>query len=759
MKVNAKVLALMTALAAGVAGADAAVDRTGNLTNAGTTITNTATASFTDPTSTTGGTLNTNSNTVSTTVAPRMGFDLTYNSGADSDTTDNVAGAQISQTGVVTGTTVVFPYTAVNNGNATQTINLTSDATSGVSNIKYYLSNPDTNGDGKVDGSDTPVPTVTSVTVAPSGDDPSTAAVENNTGMVPFWMSYTVDGAPGTVVGATPIGTAQVWDSATSSNVTATEQKDPSAPAYDDLYWQYSKVTLFTPVLDTVPQTGVTTNVDTPPTGGTNVPGYTSGTTPIEISGDEQIAYPKADSDTTNDQVVFTNTVTNSTALTDTVTLSIVPNSSSLPGSTLPSGYSQTVTPTGTPGVYTVVQTNPDGSTTTATVTLSTTTTTLNPNTSANYTVTVNYPDQDTANPYPIYVAVGVDSGLDNNTTPDAYTFDTVRPPAMDFGDTASGQGAAVDGSAGDLATQAGTPGSTVNFPMDVVNNGEYSDTYNLSGYTVVTLSDGTKQIVPVVYSGTGVTDSGTTKPVSVDLNGDGDTTDPGETVNIPVYTTGAVAPNNEAPVTASVTLPANTALSSTGYTVNQTATAVYSGISLTDTNDKITVAGTGNLLIAKFTQGTASGTEYAYNNGTQMTVGTTAPAAPTPYITNPSGYTALNTTSYAPGVQYSYEIVAKNTYNAQVQSFFVFDTLNTNLEYVGVSGTISGNVVSDPATDPSGTSIIYSADGTTWTSTAPAAGTTKVYVAVDDPTKAGLQPGALDQNAQLTAIITVKVK
>lgn len=670
MKLNTKVLTLMAALAAGIAGAQtAAPDRTGNLTNAGVTIDNIATATFTDPTSTTGGTASAESNKVTTTVGERMGFDVTYVSGADSDTTDNTAGAQLTKTGIVSGTTVAFEYVVVNNGNAAQTITLSTDNTGGVTNVKYYLANPDTNNDGKVDGSDTAVPTVTSVTVLPSGDNPATPEVENNTGMVSVWMSYTVEGNPGAIVGATPIGTGQVWDG--TQNTTVTEQKDPAAPAYDDLFWQYSSVTIFTPSVDTTPKDPATGTIDTPPTGGTNEPGYTSPSgTAVAVNGDQQVAYPKADTNTDPDTVVFTNTVTNTTTNPDPVTLTIVPNTSALPGSPLPADYSQTVTPTGNPGEYTVVQTNPDGTTTTATVTISTPSVTVPKNGSTDYTVTVVYPDQDSANPNPIYVAVGVDSGLDNNTTPDAYTFDTIMPPAMQFGDPATG----IAADPVPAVNQIGTAGNSVSFPMEIANPGEYADTYTLSGYTVVTLTDGTKQIVPVVYSGTGLTATPTT--IAVDLNGDGDTTDPGETVSGNTYTTPSVAANTEIAITATVTLPSNVAATNgDNYELIQTATATYSGISLQDNNDNITVSAVGDLVVAKFTKDSAA-TPAGLNTmavGDTKTCTTGAPTAT--QIGNPAGYTC-NSTSYLPGTAYSYQIIAKNNYNTAVSGLSLTDDL-----------------------------------------------------------------------------------
>ncbi|MCD0165708.1 hypothetical protein [Deinococcus sp. 12RED42] len=748
MKRSTQLIALMAALAAGSASGQTSVSPDTNKgTNAGTVITNTAVATYQDPANVNQN-LSSTSNTVSTTVLPKSAFDITYPSGADADTTDTPAGAPAShqRTNVVPGSRLVFPYVAVNNGNDTQTITLTSDPTPGVSGIQYFLSNPDTNNDGLVSDTELAAATpVTSIVLPVAGDDPNTAAIENNTGIVQFYQVYVATGAPGAVVGATPIGSGQAWNG--TANVPTTEQANPGGSAHDDLWWQYNASTIVSPSLTNNPGTPVTGGVDSPPAGGANVPGYTdpSGTV-VAVIGDEQFAYPKADPNAANDTVVFTNIVTNASSVPDTVTLSVVPRTNQ-------TGYTQTVTPTGNPGEYTVVQTNPDGTTTTATVTLSAVNATAPANGNVTYTVTVTYPDQDSLpNPSPIYLQIGVDSGNDTNTTPDDFTYDTILPPAMQFGDTTVGLGATDV-----VASQTGTAGSTVTFPMDVANTGEYADTYRLSGYTVVTLLDGSRQIVPINYTGTGLTSTGTVA-VAVDLNGDGDTTDPGETASVPVYTTGSVAPNTELDVNATVALPANVrATGATPYVLTQRATSEYSNIALTDLNDTITVNLSGTLAVGKFTQrsSTAAGTEYVLGNPGSAVAGVSSdPAA----IANPLNYSALNSTNYVPGTQYSYKIIAKNTYNTRVEKFFLQDTLNSNLEFNSVAGVISGNSLVE-INDTSSSTIIYSTDGVTWTSSAPVTPGSTVYVAVDDAVQPGLQPGGLDPNATLEMTITVTIK
>ena len=101
MKANPTILALMTALATGAAGA-----ATTN-TTAGQIITNQATATFTDPTSTTGAAATPiSSNKVETVVLPKPGFDIQYADGSADDTTATAPAATYNKTGVLPGATV-----------------------------------------------------------------------------------------------------------------------------------------------------------------------------------------------------------------------------------------------------------------------------------------------------------------------------------------------------------------------------------------------------------------------------------------------------------------------------------------------------------------------------------------------------------------------------------------------------------------------------------------------------------------------------
>ncbi|QFP75467.1 hypothetical protein [Deinococcus sp. AJ005] len=767
MKVNPKFLIMMAALVGGSALAvpAATVVRTDNATNAGTIIKNTAEATYTDPTTNAPLATPVKSNEVITTVSAKQGFNITYTDGTDLATTGTVAGANPStdytKAGVLPGTWVAFQYVAVNNGNDKTTITLDSEVTGlAAADIKYY------------DGSATVDPVTGVVTgtelpksggsyqiqnLMPSGDDPSTTpAVETNSGLKTFTMVYQVPTttAATTAVGASPKGTAQVWDSATKTNVSATEQKTATGVTYDDLFWQYNSVTTITPILTVTPKPTIpVAPVVTPPTG-TNYPadptnpvsppnttgdgtdpttsGYIDTTNPatsIAVSGDNQTAYPVADIDATADSVTFTNTVTNGTSKDDTVTVTIVPN-------VVGGGAVQTITKVSAT-VYTISQLNTDGTTTTATVTLSTATPTAPANGSVNYTVTVTYPDADNGDAHSIVVKIGVDSGNDSDTTPNAFSTDTVVPASVQFGDaTLTATGDPVSTFSNPTPQQIKLPGETASFPMDVTNTGEYGDTYYLSGYVVIPLADGTKKLVPVAYTGTDVKDSGTTRSVPFDVDGDG-TIAAGEAVTIPVYITKTVAPNTEIKVSADVVLPANAGFSA-GYSaadlpVQQQIKANYGQGTATDTNDtiRINLAGTGvNVAKFRYVAGTVVATE------TKNT------------IANPADYTAADTAQY-PNGEVKYKIIAKNNYNIAIIKFVLSDTVPTNTTFVSVLGS----------TNATGKTVIYSTDnGATWTATAPTTGTT-FLVALDATTGGDLLPDALPAAATVIMDFVVTVK
>ena len=104
MKLNPKLLALMTALAAGAASAAPPAPNTTS-TGAGVTISNTATATFTDP-ATNAAATPVQSNTVDTVVLPLPGFDIVYadgtndgNAGYECDTNQGIGQTNPAHTG------------------------------------------------------------------------------------------------------------------------------------------------------------------------------------------------------------------------------------------------------------------------------------------------------------------------------------------------------------------------------------------------------------------------------------------------------------------------------------------------------------------------------------------------------------------------------------------------------------------------------------------------------------------------------------
>ncbi|EYB66991.1 hypothetical protein DEIPH_ctg055orf0022 [Deinococcus phoenicis] len=650
----------MAALAAGtaLAGPPSVTVDPNKGTNADTVISNQAIATYEDPTGTPGNTSGSvTSNIVTTTVQAKAAFNLTYTTGGDSATTSTLAGAPAAyQKEVVAGQVASFEYVAVNNGNSTQTITLGSQQTGGIGTIKFYSSAPvDPNNDGKITGAELSDPlniakeiANNTLTVKPQGDDPLTdKVVETNTGLQNFFMVYVVpDVAPGTKVGATPVGTGQVFDAVSKTNPNQTETAS-------SLYLQYNQVTVYSPTVDTAPPkvTPPTTPPTTPP-GVTVTPGTTpvytdpnNPNTPIlpDVAGDVQKAYPRSDSETVAaDSVTFNNVVTSSpTSPADTVLLFPTDSSGNPIGTnngdgtfTLPGDVKVSFGGTGV-----TLVTGPDGNKYPS-VTLPAGTTGTTP--SASYTVTVTYPDPDTINPVPVTVLIGADSSNDAGITANGTTTDTIYPAAMKFGDADSVDGSvAAPGTVGDTPTKSANPSATVTFPMDIVNPGEYADTYTLEGYVVVKKYDGTYEVVSVVYSGSGIT-AGTPVSRTVPLPGGGTTT-----VSVTPYTTSSVSANGELKdIQASVTLPAGAQAGQT-LTVQQTAKANYSTITLTDTNDKITVGAVGSLTVNKYQGVNANAT------------------------TDAAGQAAKNV---FPGDTLKYAVLAKNSYNTDVKQFILKD-------------------------------------------------------------------------------------
>ncbi len=702
MKLNHKILTLMTALAAG--SASAAV--TGTVS--GTLITNTASADYTiaDPSNPSTDIVGTaSSNTVTTTVLPKPDFNIVFTDGtADAGTQNDVDTTTKAFADVKPNAAIVTPYTVINNGNTPLTVKLAADETaanaSGVTAgtgqvVEYYLADSSGNPTGSA---------ITSVDIG--------VLSSNSTVKIVQVITIPSTAAPGQVFGASPEGsvdgTGATFDSAgaiTGNGYTASTTVYEQNAAQDNNL-QFTSVTVYTPKATADPIDGdtTTTNGPTPPTtpvtlpDGTTPDGYTDGTTLIvpdySAGADNQVAYPKGDANATSDVVTFTNSVTNTGTVADTYKL-------------VPQG----VLPTGVTVTFTDMAGNPITEITVA------------PGETANYKTVVTYPDVDNASTprTKIDVVIGIVSKTDTTNTVLNTTKDTIYPSSMQFGDadsvvtTANNPAApvqvvkpndnfisdmdAITSVGGALATDA-----SAIFLMDVVNNGLYSDTFDLVGTVTLTNADGSTSVVNVVYlDGTGV-------PItSID-----------------------VAAGAEAKVFAIIEVPVGTKPGD--YTVTQKATGQYSGLTVTDSTDIVRVQPDGALALAKFSSKSGATAETFTTTVLNPTNGNAAMT-----ILGNTGYTTA-TTGAKPTASIVYQIIAKNEYNTSVKAFAINDTVPANTELTAISINY-----------PTGGTTIYSTDGSTWSTTAPtyplAAGT-KVYVAIDNAAVAGSQPAPLAPTA-----------
>ncbi|WP_295820941.1 hypothetical protein [uncultured Deinococcus sp.] len=772
MKANPTILALMTALATGAAGA-----ATTN-TTAGQIITNQATATFTDPTSTTGAAATPiSSNKVETVVLPKPGFDIQYADGSADDTTATAPAATYNKTGVLPGATVTTSYLVVNTGNVDgYVVNIAADSTGGVAPqaVAYYL---DANNDGIADSS-TPI---TSVTL--TADNPNTTADEGTARILQV-ITVAASAPTGAQYSASPAGTAPAGSVSVTDSTNATtsypyggltEAQANAGNTNGDL--QYTRVTVFTPTLTAAPydadpatpgQQAPTTTVVVPPSTGTVIdpnnptsapgtpssptdptqPGYTdpaspsaTGSTAIVVSGNVQTAFPPADADTTADSVKFKNSVvTPAGSPADTVNLFPLDptknvgdvgyglpygtnngdGSFTLPDGTIvkflnADGSAPTLVTSPVDGKkYPVVSVPAGGGTT-------------------GYITQVTYPDSNSlTDPTPITVVVGADSGNDYNLVADASTTNRILPPALQFGDS-NGTQTPPTANAGSAPTETVTPGtapssgapaagsttdSSAVFPMDVSNPGEYADTYTLSGSVSVPLANGTTQVVAVKY----VTAAGTPLP----------TNSAGQ------YITPVVDPNTELRIFAVVDIPATAKLTLPGspLLVSQTATSNYSNITLTDTNDRILVGVIGGITVNKY-----------------QAVG----GAPAQTATNQTTKSAL------PGETIYYAIVATNSYNDSVKNFVLSDSAGTNTNVYSFTAFSAASVTLTGF--PTTAKVMYRINGAGgFTATVPAAGsvTSGLEVAVDTDGDGTLEPTTDDvfpSAATITLNIQAKVK
>lgn len=765
MKLNTKILALMTALAAGAASAAT------TQTTAGTTISNTASASFTDPANPTNPPITATSNTVNTTVLPKPSFDIVYTDGtADSNT---LASTPVVTTGAVPGQSISTNYSMVNTGNVPLDVVLTANTTGSTAGetVKYYYYDA-----SKPGGLGAEIPAGSTVTLAAdnpatTGVDEGLVKIVQVITLPTDPNQIT----PTSVFGASPegkvAGTAGADPLVTPGNgyATGTTNYEENKAVGTDL--QFTKVTVYAPAIDNNPNNPTTptspvdssgnpitdptkippvTSVDVPTetvgktgdnTPVVTTPGYvtpgapvsdpTPGGTPIvpNVAGDIQIAYPKADTNNNPDTVVFTNTLTNTGGATDKVQLfPALADGTPDPAYTFnPSTGTFTNSTTGVvirfldpiSGQPIPVSTDPNDPTkaTYPTVTV--------PNGStAIYRTEVTFPDPDDSQPIqPVTVLIGGDSLKDADVKSNSSTTDQIMPPAAQFGDTTPAQGAVSTPAPVQTVNPAATAGTaginspditdrTAVFPMDVANNGQYNDSFTLSGTTVIG-----GVTVPVLYydSAGALLPRVSTDPASPDYN---------------KFITPVVAPGAEVKVFAVVDVPV--AAPAGDYTVSQTAVGNYSTITMNDNNDIIRVAPAGSIAVAKFVAKS----------------GVTAGSNPINGIDNPAGYTATGVNGAQPGDTLSYKILGKNNYNTAVTNFALCDTVPVNTEFVSV------------ALNPAPSKTIYSINGSAWSATAPTAGLAAGTVICVAPDADGNNvPDSIASGATLTADFSVKVK
>jgi uncharacterized repeat protein (TIGR01451 family) len=759
MKTSSKIFALMVALAAGTASAAGTVAGTPIKNIATATFEDpTGAAGNTDGKAT--------SNEVTTTVLPKPEFDLRFqgNTPTDGGTQNTLDTTTSVKTGAVPGQIVSTSYSVVNNGNVALSVVIKADTTGSAAGVvvKYY----DAGGTElqKVGGEY--VVAVAADDPATGPDEGKADIIQRVTVPAGATRTDVYGASPegsvaGTGTGAGQNGIASGVTLQESQATKADGTVDTQAAGYqaEDTDRQFTRVMMYAPTLDndpnptttpsspvdpdgnpiTVPAPG---NVDAPTetvgktgdnTPVVSAPGYvtpnapasdpTPGGTPIvpNVAGDEQIAYPRADANANDDTVVFTNTLKNNAATTDRVQLFPVgTNGELLSGTTfdatsgvftLPGGVKvRFLHPTtGAALLPAAPYTDADSG---VLVTPTYPTLTVPGGSTAVYRTEVTFPDPDDAALITaITVEIGADSLKDAGTVSDSTTRNTIRPPAAQFGDSTGSLGAVstpapvqvVDPSRGTAGISSpDVTDRTAVFPMDVVNHGQYQDSFTLSGTVGITGA-------AVRYYDAGGTE------LPKDTNGK--------------YITPVVAPGAEIKVYAVVDVPERTPAND--YTVSQTAVGNYSTVALTDTNDIIRVSVVGGVAVAKFV----------------ALAGVAAGSDPAKGINNPVDYTATGATSARPADTISYRILGKNNYNTTVKSFFMTDTVPANTEFVST------------AVNPGSVKTIYRYGGG-WTATAPAAGLaadTVIDIAADADNNN--LPDDLAADATLTVDFIVKVK
>lgn len=771
MKLNTKVLALMAALAAGAASA-ATTETTAGTTISNTA--SAEFTDPTNPSSTTP--LTATSNTVNTTVLPKPGFDIVYTDGtADGNTLANtpkvVTGATPGQV-----ITTPYSIVNTGNVSLDVVLNADNTGSAAGQTVKYYYVNADGTRGAEIPAggtvtvaADNPntaadeglvkIVQVITLPTDPTQITPTSVFGASPEGSVNGTASSDLLTQPGNGV---PTGTTLLEENKAANSDLQFTKVTVYAPALDNNPNTTTTAPVDSagnPITDTTKIPPVTSvDVPTLPAGTTgdntpvvSTPGYvtpsapasdpTPGGTPIasNVSGDIQTAYPKADTNNAPDTVVFTNTLSNTGGATDKVQLfpALADGTPDPAYKFDPATGTFTNTTTGVTvrfldpvtGQPIPVSTDPTDPTKATYPTV-----TVPDKSTAVYRTEVTYPDANDSDPVqPVTVLIGADSLKDADTVSNSNTTNTILPPAAQFGDTTPGQGADATqapvqtvnpGTTGAPTSTAGinspdgsgtatNPGDrTAVFPMDVVNNGQYNDSFTLSGSVVF----GTTT-VPVLYYGA---DGALLPRVS------NDATSP----DYNKFITPVVAPGAELKVYAVVDVPV--AQATGDYTVNQTAVGNYSTINMTDNNDIIRVAPAGSIAVAKFVAKSGVGAGTNPING----------------INNPADYTATGANGALPGQTISYKIIGKNNYNTAVGNFSLCDTVPTNTTFASI------------ALNPAPSKTIYRVGTGSWSTTAPAAGLaagTVICVAADND--GNNVPDAIAAGATLTADFSATVK
>lgn len=687
MKLTPRLFGLMMALSVGTAAAAG--------TTAGTAITNTATASFVDPNDTAATAL---SNTVEAVVLPQANFDIQYFGGnSDGTLANDTATNKIpaAYKGNVKNTAspdnqLVSKYNLVNTGNVNNyTVELLTDTGTLTDATVEYFS------DAALKNK------ITQLMVL--ADDVTTTKDE---GVVEFYQVITVPttAKAGDLYAASPRGKA-------NGGTVGVAAAPYGAVSEDAADLQFAQATVYTPKLTVGPGPINPNNPSSPPintptgTPSPNVPPTTPGYTDplgntVGVNGNDQTVYPKAGVTA----VIFNNVVTNNGNLIDTVNLSPDGFTSGPDANgifTMPNGTTvQFLDNQGNPLIIPVL-TVPAATGPTA------------PGT-ASFQTLVTLPANLAADPALLVTKVNIDSGNDVDLLPDGSANDTIAPPAVDFGDS---NGAAVGVTntqptefvdpRGSISTGTPATDQTANaandssavFPMDVVNYGEYGDTFTLSGTVNIDVIDANGNVtstpVPARY---------------VDQNSNPLT--PGTAAN--TYVTPVIAKNDELKVFAIVDVPAGAKAGT--YTVSQTATGVYSNVTKSDGDNKITVKSVN----------TAPTNPSGISIDKYQTRGVTAPTGSD--ATQKDAITAL------PGDTLNYAIIAKNNYNSTIKMFELSDAASSQANLYSYSKFVSASVTPSNFPVNPAPKVMYKVDNGAYSLNAPAAGavTNSLVVAVD---------------------------